>query len=185
LLLVTLEPDLLPEPVLASVDLVIAVGDKPEETLANFANVAGATVPAFARRALEKGEAFAWFWRSGVPPVRFRVTPPRSERKRHQRKYAAGELPPEQSFYFRGPDGKLNIRSQNLSMFLQIADGVDDETWTHHLRSGDIVHWFRNVIKDPALADEAQRIAADINISAAESRKRIREQVEQRYILAA
>ena len=185
LLLVTLEPDSLPESVLASVDLVIAVGDKPEELFANFANVAGAKVPPFAKRAVEKGEAFAWLWRSDISPFRFRVTPPHSERKRHQRKYAAGELPPEQSFYFRGPEGKLNIRSQNLNMFLQIADGVDDETWLHHLRSGDIVHWFRNVIKDPALADEAQRVAADINLSAMESRKQIRELVEQRYILAA
>jgi hypothetical protein len=37
-------------------------------------------------------------------------------------------------------------------MFLQIADGVDDETWLYHLRLGDYSRWVRNAIKDDALA---------------------------------
>ena len=36
-----------------------------------------------------------------------------------------------------------------------MADGVDDETWLHHLRAGDYSRWFREGIKDDALADEA------------------------------
>jgi len=62
---------------------------------------------------------------------------PEAWQKRHIRKYAEGELGTDKSFYFRGPDGSLNLRAQNLSIFLQMAEGVDDNTWTHHLRSGE------------------------------------------------
>jgi HAD superfamily hydrolase (TIGR01484 family) len=103
----------------------------------------------------------------------------------HRRRYAEGELPPDLSFYFRGPEGKLNLRAQNLSMFLRIADGVDDETWLHHLHNGHFSRWFVDSIKDPELAAETDRVARDTAITAESSRKKIREQIEQRYILAA
>ena len=66
---------------------------------------------------------------SGEPFVSAAI-PPRAERRRHLRKYAEGDLGADQSFYFRGPDGQANLRAQNLQLFLQLADGVDDETWT-------------------------------------------------------
>jgi hypothetical protein len=97
------------------------------------------------------------------------------------RKYAAGELGPDKSFYFRGPEEKLNLRAQNLQMFLQVADGVDDGTWLHHLRQGDYSRWFRGAIKDPELAEEAARIEADPAADAAASRGRLRDAIEQRY----
>ena len=74
------------------------------------------------------------------------------------RKYAEGDLGEDKSFYFRGPEGKLNLRAQNLLLFIQLAEGVDDDTWLHHLRQGDYARWFRDAIKDDALADEAARI---------------------------
>ena len=69
-------------------------------------------------------------------------------------------------------------------MFLQLADGVDDETWLFHLKNGEISGWFLNVIKDPELAAEAYRLEG-AEISADESRKQIRADIEKRYILAA
>jgi hypothetical protein len=41
-----------------------------------------------------------------------------------------------ESRYFRGPEGRLNLRAKNLALFLQIAEGIDDSTWLHHLRAG-------------------------------------------------
>src|SRR5262249_27357963 len=117
-------------------------------------------------------------------PFVFRSVMPRAERRRHRRKYAEGELGPDLCFYFRGPEGKLNLKAQNLAMFLQIADGVDDETWLFHLKNGDIARWFRDVIKDPELGLQAQLVERE-EVNAAESRKRIRSEIEQRYILAA
>ena len=116
---------------------------------------------------------------SEIPPPRLR------ERRRHRRKYAAGELPPERSFFFRGPQGKLNLRAQNLLLFLQIADGVDDETWMHHLRAHDYSRWLRELIKDPDLAEEVAAIEDDRNASPDVSRQRVREAVETRYTLPA
>jgi hypothetical protein len=62
-----------------------------------------------------------------------RIIGPRQQLQRHKRKYTEGELGPDRSFYFRGPENSLNLRAQNLMVFLQIADGVDDVTWMYPL----------------------------------------------------
>jgi hypothetical protein len=105
------------------------------------------------------------------------------ERRRHTRKYLEGELPPDRSFYFKGPDGKLNLRAQNLALFMQIADGVDDATWLHHLRNGDYSRWLRTMIKDEPLAAEVNRIEKLKDVSAAQSRDVVRSAIEERYAL--
>jgi hypothetical protein len=79
------------------------------------------------------------------------------------------------------PDGALSLRVQNLSLFLQIAAGVDDRTWLHHLRAGDYSAWIREAIKDEDLADEFAAIEHDSGLSAADSRARIKEAVDRRY----
>jgi hypothetical protein len=87
----------------------------------------------------------------------------------------------DHSFYFRGPDNQLNLRAQNLMLFVQIADGVDDRTWMHHLKQGDYSAWFREIIKDRELADEAATIETDDRLNAKESRQKIRGAVIRRY----
>ena len=134
---------------------------------------------------LASGEALVWFRSSEQMPIKVRSTPGRTERQRHRRKYAEGELIPEEHFYFRGPDGKLNLRAQNLQVFTQMAEGVDDETWLHHLQQGDYSQWFGSVIKDDELAQEARSVEQQSGISAEESRKRIRAAIEERYTLPA
>ena len=97
------------------------------------------------------------------------------------RKYSAGELTEEQSFYFRGPEGKLKIRAQNLALFLQLGEGVDEETWLHHLRQGDYSAWFRRRIKDDDLADEVAAIERRGDVSAEDGRALVRAAVAKRY----
>jgi hypothetical protein len=109
------------------------------------------------------------------------VLPARLEHQRHRRKYAAGDLGAEESFYFRGPEGRLNLRAQNLNLFVQLADGVDDDTWQYHLRHGHYSNWFRNVIKDDELASKAAEVEQNGELSARDSRERIRDAVEERY----
>jgi hypothetical protein len=65
-------------------------------------------------------------------------------------------------------------------LFLQIGDGVDDETWTFHLRRGDYSRWIRSAIKDGELADEIQ-VLEDSTLSADESRERVRAATSARY----
>jgi hypothetical protein len=69
-------------------------------------------------------------------------------------------LIPERSFYFRGPEGKLRLRAHNLVLFVELAAGVDDDTWLFHLRNGDYARWFEAEIGDRDLADEARRVIA-------------------------
>ena len=87
------------------------------------------------------------------------------------------------SFFFRGPGNRQNIRAQNLALFTQIADGVDDETWMHHLRRGDYSRWFRGSVKDAYMADQAEQIERRKDLHPAESRRLIRSLVEARYTL--
>ena len=181
LMMITVHPDQVAKPALSWVDLAIAIGESPAETLGAFAAALGEAAPPVGAAPLATGEAVAWWPRSERAPVRFRSIPPRAERLRHLRKYAEGALGEDNSFFFRGPHGKLNLRAQNLQLFLQLADGVDDETWTWHLRRGDYSRWFREKIKDAALADETERIEQAPELSARESRARMRERVEQRY----
>jgi len=68
-------------------------------------------------------------------------------------------------------------------LFIQIAEGIDDDTWLHHLRQGDYSRWFREAIKDDKLADETSKIEAAPELSASQSRRLIKELVEKRYTL--
>jgi len=181
MMMITLLPDHIAPAVLSIVDLLIAIGEAPERTIRAFCEAVGQRPPALTPTTLETGEALAWWRRAGAEPVRIRSVPSRGEHRRHHRKYAEGELAPDISFYFRGPEGKLNLRAQNLILFLQLAEGVDDETWLYHLRRGEYSDWFRQVIKDEGLAAEAARIEQMTDASAEESRQLIRRAIEQRY----
>jgi HAD superfamily hydrolase (TIGR01484 family) len=183
-MLVTLEPDRVAPAILSTADMVIAVGKEPTTTLKIFCQTVGQAMPPLEHNSLSQGEAVIWFRDSSEPPFAFRSPVPKAERRRHRRKYAEGELAPDLCFYFRGPAGKLNLKAQNLAVFLQMADGVDDETWLFHLKNGDISRWFLGVIKDPELALEAESMER-AGIMAEESRKHIRTEIEMRYIVAA
>ena len=180
-LMITVHPDHVAPQVLETVDLVVAVGEKPEKSLQEFAAARGLAAPEVPRHHREHGEGVGWRPTSGEPPFWFRGIQPRVERQRHHRKYAEGELGEDNSFYFKGKNGKLNLRAQNLIVFKQLAEGVDDETWLHHLRRGEYSRWFRKTIKDPSLADEAEIVEKDREQNAKESRERILTAIDQRY----
>lgn len=184
-LLVTVHPDHLSPAILSLIDTVIAIGETPGQTLKSLCEPIGQPPPASPNGKLDVGDAVIWFKRRHVEPFRFHAIPPRAERRRHVRKYAEGELEPDRSFYFRGPERKLKLRARNLEIFLQLAEGVDDETWRYHLGRGDYSRWFREAIKDPELAGEAEAIEKDEGASAEESRARMRELITRRYTAQA
>jgi hydroxymethylpyrimidine pyrophosphatase-like HAD family hydrolase len=182
---VTVHPDQVAPAVLETVDVVMTVGPEPRDTLAKFCKVVGAPQPKVPADAPETGEVLLWPRHRKQAPYRVRLNPSKLEHQRHTRKYAEGELPPDRSFYFHGPDGKLNLRAQNLYLFLQLAEGVDDATWEHHLRRGDYSKWFRESIKDETLAAEGAAVEERQELSPAESRQLVREAVERYYTLPA
>ena len=126
------------------------------------------------------------FWRADEgKPIAVKVRTPRQQHKRHTLKYAEGALSDEESFYFRGPDRRLNLKAQNTSIFVQVAEGVDDKTWEYHLRKGEYSRWFRACIKDPDLAHEVAEVERDRSLSPQESRRRIVDAINRRYTAPA
>jgi HAD superfamily hydrolase (TIGR01484 family) len=185
LLLITVHPDLLSPALLERINIVLAVGAEAATSLQEFAKVAAVNMPVKLPGPPEEGQILMWM-RNVDPPVKVvRPYPSQLERRRHRRKYAEGELAPDRSFYFRGREGKLNLRAQNLMLFLQLGEGVDDETWNYHLAQGDYSRWFREGIKDDNLAEAAERIEKMPNVAPDESRALIRAAVERDYTLPA
>jgi hypothetical protein len=88
------------------------------------------------------------------------------------------------SFFFRGPDNRHNLRAHNLTIFSQIADGIDETTWLFHLHRGHYSHWFRHSVKDRYLAEQAEQIERRRDLSGRETRDLIRGLIEARYTLA-
>lgn len=185
LLLITVHPDHVAVPALSLINTVIAVGQGPDETIASFCKLVEPCPPEPLPDRLESGEVLVWFRNSDESPFRFQIKPPRTERHRHMRNYAEGKLGEDKSFYFRGAEDRLNLRAQNLITFIQLAEGVDDETWLYHLQQQDYSRWFRDDIKDEKLAAAATEIEAMSDLSAEESRDRIKAAISQRYTLPA
>jgi hypothetical protein len=181
MLFVTVHPEQVSKLVLESIDVVMTLGQKPDRTLKAFADRLGLTAPRTRREKLKVGEAIVWSVRSGEPPKTLRITPSDGERRRHRRKYAEGQLGPDRSFYFKGPRGELNLRAQNLTSFMQLAQGVDDATWTYHLKQGDYSRWMEVAIKDFPLARLIHQIENESALSAKDSRQRVTKAIEERY----
>jgi hypothetical protein len=89
--------------------------------------------------------------------------------ERHKRYYAEDELEEPRVFYFHGPENRLNLRAQNLTVFVQMAAGIDDETWLYHLRRGDYSQWLREAIRDAGLAEEVERVEKDESLACRQS----------------
>lgn len=185
LILVTVHPDLLSNSLLERVNTFMVFGEDAEETLQRLAQVVNQPLPVHDDLSLESGELVMWMRDNDQPLIKLKPHPCETEHQRHRRKYSEGELPPDRSFYFRGPEQKMNLRAQNLMLFLQLADGVDDETWEYHLRNGDYSKWFRDSIKDDGLTARAERIEKLPDISPTDSRQLIRAAIEEDYTVPA
>jgi hydroxymethylpyrimidine pyrophosphatase-like HAD family hydrolase/energy-coupling factor transporter ATP-binding protein EcfA2 len=180
--MITVHPELLAKSILERIDTLMIVGASAEEMLATFCEAAGMEAPHIAPPNLETGELLLWHPREEASPRKVKAQPCKTERRRHRRKYAEGELPPDRSFYFRGSKAKLNLRAQNLTIFLQLADGVDDETWEYHLRRGDYSQWFASCVKDEELAALAKQVES-LDVNPQESREMMRAAIEREYVV--
>jgi hypothetical protein len=180
-LMITMQPDLIAAPALQPVEALIAVGASAERSITSFALGLDQTKPPLGKLEPKPGHAWLWSHDHGSRPIRFRTNQPKSEHRRHRRKYVVGSLSDDESFYFRGPKGRLNLRAENLGIFIQMAKGVDVETWLHHLKRGDYSDWFKRCIKDDDLAAEARKIENGKGISPAETREQILAAIANRY----
>ncbi len=179
-LLVTLEPTMLSDAVLGAVDTVLAVGGTAGATVQAFEHAVDGNGSNIGALHLPRGEAALWRRQDGRL-VLFRGRKPDTEHRRHRRKYAEGKLEPEEQFHFRGPEDKLNLRAQNLAQFVELAEGVDDDTWLFHLKRGHYSRWFLDVIKDRTLAERTAAIEAEREPSADRTRAEVKAAIAERY----
>ena len=163
-LAVTVHPEGISRDFLKLVSIVVAVGDGSIDAIETFCKATGRDRPKASQAGLRPGEVHVWTSGGRVDVITVAI--PKEKQKRHARKYAEGELNEDKRFYFRDPEAALNLRAQNLSIFLQLAAGVDDKTWLHHLRAGEYSAWFRGAIKDEDLAAEASAVERDESLSA-------------------
>lgn len=180
-LLITVYPEHIQRKVLEAVDIVIATPAEPQETIRRFCQAIGEDEPAITGWDQSPHRYVIWDRRNGMPPTAFHATRPRQEHHRHLRKYAEGDLGAYHSFYFTGPENKLNLKAQNLQMFIHLLNGIDDGTWLYHLRQHDYSRWFRGSIRDESLANEATKIENDFRLSARETRALIVSAIQSRY----
>jgi hypothetical protein len=184
--LITVHPDQVARAILSSTNALIAIGSNPAAVMAQFSAGAGKDLrPSSLPEVRETGEVIVWRFGDSSQPVKVKVEPARAELRRHRRKYATGELGEDKSFYFRGPEGKLNLRAQNLKTFAQMAEGVDEATWAHHLRQEDYSKWLRNSVKDTAVADDVAKIEKNGQLGPNESRTQILDAIRKHYTAPA
>ncbi len=186
--LITVHPKSVSRVLLEVVNHVVAVGPEPGVVIQELNEGTGKNWLAPAGAGSEKAGAEArpramlvWQLPESNPAQKVSLEPAKAVLRRHKRKYAAGELGEDKSFYFRGPEGKLNLRAQNLTLFSQIAEGVDEETWNHHLKKNDYSVWFREAVKDNGVADEIAVIEQHTGLAAGESRNRILGIIRKHY----
>jgi hypothetical protein len=186
LMLITVHPEHVSAVVLKKVNTVIIVGRQPRALLEEFAGaVEGGAVPDVPPDDLPRGQALIWFRSDDRVLTGVKAEPSRSEHSRHKRKYAEGKLEPDRVFRFRGLEDKMNLLAQNLSIFVQLAEGVDTETWLFHLKRRDYSNWVRHALKDAEMADQIETIETDASLSEGESRARIKEAILQKYTAPA
>ncbi len=183
--MISVSPSAVATIALQLVETAIVIGEKPQEMLTEFAEANRKPAPKSPHDKLPKGEALIWHKNSDQPPAHFAIEKSKTERRRHIRKYAEGALPEERSFYFRGPENKLNLRAQNLIVFTDLADGVDKDTWLFHWQRGDVSGWLRRCVKDEELTDQVKALEKEVPDDANASRRAVRELIERKYTLPA
>jgi hydroxymethylpyrimidine pyrophosphatase-like HAD family hydrolase/energy-coupling factor transporter ATP-binding protein EcfA2 len=186
--LITVHPKSVSKALLDTVNCVIAIGPQPRQIIQEINEGSGKgwalpeeSAPGESGPEARSGEIMVWQLPESNRPEKITLEPAKIELRRHKRKYAAGELGEDKSFYFRGPEGKLNIRAHNLNLFAQIAEGVDEETWSYHLKRHDYSAWLREAMKDDAVADEIAVVEGNANLPSAETRARILETIRKHY----
>lgn len=181
IILITVHPEAIAADVLKNLNIIIILGPEALNILEKVSQIIGEPLPNYSKGPPSDNEVLVW-QRLPVNILKaIKADKPKQQHKRHTRKYAEGDLDAEFSFYFKGPKNALNLRAQNLMIFLQMAEGIDDETWMHHLKNKDYSEWFKVHIKDDKLANAAAQIESDSSLSPKKSREAISNLVRELY----
>lgn len=183
--LITVHPDHVSPQALRNVKTVVVVGSQPKVVIDEFARTMSIDPPEIPADDLERGHALVWFIDEAKVLTPVRIEPSKIEHERHKRKYAEGKIEEERIFHFRGPEQKMDLKAYNLTIFVQLAEGVDEETWMFHLRNGDYSDWVRTSLKDPELGNAIAGVEQNQSLSAQDSRTQIIDLIAKKYTAPA
>jgi hydroxymethylpyrimidine pyrophosphatase-like HAD family hydrolase/GTPase SAR1 family protein len=167
-LVITTKPDLICHSFLKRINIAMTIGELPDQAMSSFADLTGRNIAIPENVVFNIGEILVW-QKGGNDARLFKSDMPIQFLFRHKRKYATGDMA-ENSFIFKGPDHKLNLKANNLLTFIQMAE--------------DYSKWFRNSVKDEGLARLAEKIE-DTEHNANLSRKAIFQLINERYTAPA
>jgi len=102
-----------------------------QKLLQQFATRKDVASPQLNFTALDKGQALVWDISLNVQPQIITTKKFRQLNQRHIKKYATGFMD-YNSFYFTRTQDEF--KSINVLIFVQLAGGIDDETWMYHLK---------------------------------------------------
>jgi hydroxymethylpyrimidine pyrophosphatase-like HAD family hydrolase/ABC-type cobalamin/Fe3+-siderophores transport system ATPase subunit len=91
-ILITVHVESVLEAALKSMTGIIAVDASPEETIRHFSSAVGMPPPVYSPLPSRRGDVFVWLLGGPHGPMAVHVQPPKSEIRRHRRKYAEGKL---------------------------------------------------------------------------------------------
>ncbi len=88
----------------------------------------------------------------------FSPAPRQTAHVRHLRKYADSQVPPDQRFFFRGPDGHIVTAADSLNAFREAVGTVPEEILAHHAARGDFSRWVLDVFSDRMLCHQIRKL---------------------------
>jgi hydroxymethylpyrimidine pyrophosphatase-like HAD family hydrolase len=185
LIMATVNPEHVSPTALSLANSVVVFGEGADGTLRRYCEAIGEASPLDDPVDLEPGQALAWTRAGDHKPVVFEIAAGTSQRRPHLRRWAESELSEEKRFWFRGPQERLRLGAPTLAMFVHIGEGVDADTWLHHLERGDYSAWMRDGIRDETLASQVatiEREAAGYDDPVQDSRRRIFAAIRERYL---
>ena len=112
----------------------------------------------------------------------FTLSPRQTPHVRHLRKYADSQVPADQRFLFRGPDGHVVASAESLSAFRGAVASAPEAVLAHHAGRGDFSRWVVDVFGDRTLGHQIRKLEARwTRGEIRDLRSRLRELVALRY----
>ena len=179
-MLITNSPHALNAALLSHIGTIITIGENPRYPIEQFCAIRTCEVPSHIP-ALSQGQACVWDVEDNKPPFIIQVNMPERLMQRHKKKYAIGDMG-YNSFVFTGPENKLQLKANNLMMFVHLAEGIDDQTWLYHLNRGDYKRWSADCIHDDELVAKVEE-AEKKDRKVQDSKKIILDYITQKYTL--
>ena len=117
----------------------------------------------------------------------FTTSARRTPHTRHRRKYTNNVLQPHQGFYFHASPGEPTRCARNLTEFVGQLGTLDRAALDFHLVRGDFSRWITGTLQDPRLGQHIATIEHDAvtaqALSAEHARRRLTDAVSARYLL--